>query len=112
MVGVVIIPPAHKLKVRTHVPYILTLSYPSVYSEDMVWEVIIPPARKFVNSLSQKPRAISFPRKRCNYQNHNRKEIVPFFLYLATKEIFLYHQITHLKVCIVLGSNLVSHGVR
>ena len=41
-----------------------------------------------VATLSQKPRAISFPRKRCNYQNHNRKEIVPFFLYLATKETF------------------------
>ena len=41
-----------------------------------------------INTLSQKPRAISFPRKRCNYQNHNRKEIVPFFLYLATKETF------------------------
>ena len=25
---------------------------------------------------------------RCNYQNHNRKEIVPAFLYLATKETF------------------------
>ena len=24
----------------------------------------------------------------CNYQNHNGKEIVPFFLYLTTKETF------------------------
>ena len=83
-----------------------------------------------------------FPGKRCNYQNHNRKEIVSFFLYLATKEtfpscpnatlprkkyffiikspvsqrylatkeIFLYHQSPPLKVSIVPGSNLNRQG--
>ena len=38
------------------------------------------------------PKAESnfFPTKEMysNYQNHNRKEIVPFFLHLATKETF------------------------
>ena len=41
-----IIPPARKLKARTFVTFFLSLSYPSVCSEDMIGEMIVPPARK------------------------------------------------------------------
>ena len=92
-------------------PFILT--FPSCHwsSVDMYCKLVLAAPFNFDPTLSQKPRAISFPLKRWNYQNHNRKEIFPFFFYLATKEIFLYYQITHIKVCTVLGLYPDRQGV-